>query len=632
MQVKNFNDGVVGNKKLRASFTRKGELIRLLYGQADFKQFLEAYHIGMKVNDSNLIMLHDDINNTYSQKYVENTNILLTIIYNTYFNIEVEIHDFVPLSDNVLIRKMIFKNKNVIPLDIKTVVYSRLLTDMNNDTSGYVKNNSLIQYNHDYSICTFSPTDIFKEQINNSLSNLRFGEIESKDYIGMSNDSAVQYNIPVLQPGEEYTLNLFVYVNKNKDLDLIQELDEKIRYFKKLDVEKLEEDTRKYWVKLLKSHDLLKVNNKKFDEKIKTIYNRSILLFQILINEDTGGISAGLEIDEDKKNCGRYSFCWPRDGVYVTEALDLIGYTNISDKFYNFFCRRTQFPNGMWEQRYYTDLRLAPSWGYQIDETASVVFGAYAHYKVIRDKEFLKSNLDMLEKAINFLKEYVDDIFNGEKKMKKSYDIWEEYQGESLYSLSSIYAAFSAMKSIYREVKEVVNSEETNNSFDEESNLLDTYRFKIKDYCINTFYDETKKSFVRNLDDRRIDISTIAIIEPFKMIDITDEKVLNTVDKINFTLRTYTGGYVRYEHDTYMGGYNPWPIATLWMALYYLEAGDNDKALECFNFVVNTANDLGMLGEQVDNKTLKPAWVIGLTWSHAMFLITLDKLIKKGLL
>ena len=52
-----------------------------------------------------------------------------------------------------------------------------------------------------------------------------------------------------------------------------------------------------------------------------------------------------------------------------------------SEKFYKVFCKKTQSKNGMWEQRFYTDGRLAPCWGYQIDETASVgteFFGAYS--------------------------------------------------------------------------------------------------------------------------------------------------------------------------------------------------------------------------------------------------------------
>ena len=97
------------------------------------------------------------------------------------------------------------------------------------------------------------------------------------------------------------------------------------------------------------------------------------------------------------------------------------------------------------------------------------------------------------------------------------------------------------------------------------------------------------------------------------------------VENINLTLRTYTGGYQRFEQDNYMNG-NPWPIANLWMTLYYLESGEKKKAKEAFDFVVKTAGKHYLLGEQVNNETLKPNWVIGLGWSHAMFLIVLEKL------
>ena len=55
-------------------------------------------------------------------------------------------------------------------------------------------------------------------------------------------------------------------------------------------------------------------------------------------------------------------------------------------------------------------------------------------------------------------------------------------------------------------------------------------------------------------------------------------------------------------------------------------AVEKKKAKEAFDFVVKTAGKHYLLGEQVNNETLKPNWVIGLGWSHAMFLIVLEKL------
>ena len=128
-----------------------------------------------------------------------------------------------------------------------------------------------------------------------------------------------------------------------------------------------------------------------------------------------------------------------------------------------------------------------------------------------------------------------------------------------------------------------------------------------------------------------MDISILGTVYPFKMFAPKEKKVLNTVERLNMTIRTYTGGYQRFENDHYMGG-NPWVISNLWMANYYLETGENHKAKECFDFVLKTAGTHGYLSEQIDNNKMGPAWIIGLGWSHAMFIITVEKMLKKGLI
>lgn len=110
-----------------------------------------------------------------------------------------------------------------------------------------------------------------------------------------------------------------------------------------------------------------------------------------------------------------------------------------------------------------------------------------------------------------------------------------------------------------------------------------------------------------------------------------DKKIKNTVERINMSLRTYTGGYLRFEEDHYTEG-RPWVISTLWMAMYYIEARDLKSAKKCFDFVVNSATDNGFLAEQVENSSMKSSWVIGLAWAHAMYVIVLEELMKRKLL
>lgn len=633
MRTKYFNNGVVGNQNIKASFTNTGELIRLLYGAADYKQFVDTFQTGVKVNDSEIIYLHQDCNNEYVQNYIENTNILETQIYNKYFKLRIKQTDFIPVDEKVLIKKYTFRNDNCYDLKVDFIAYSKILTDINNDTSGFIKENSLIQYNHDFSICTFSNTNLSSSQVNGVTNNLHTGVISGKDYIGMSPDSAISYDLEVIKPGEEKEITLFMFITKNKVINVLNDLDSEIDRIKRFNVDKMLSDTIEYWKKYLKDHDEMKVNEKNINESIKRIYNRTILLMPLLYNAKTGGVSAGIEIDEFKTLCGRYSYCWPRDGVFITEALDLIGMEDISEKFYSTFCQMTQSRNGMWEQRFYTDGRLAPCWGYQIDETASVIFGTYAHYKVCKSITFLKENVRMLEDAVGFLIEYIDDVINEKNKLKKSYDLWEEFEGTTLYSMSAVYAALSAMVKIYHILEEEIQDNESKLEY-YENNIAELKKLAIdvKAYCLNNFYDEERKSFVRNAQDKKVDISMLGVAYPFKMLPYEDERVVNTVERINETIKTYTGGYLRYENDGYKGGKNPWPIATLWMALYYIKVENYDEALRCFEYVVKSATNLGFLGEQVDDATMEPCWVIGLTWSHAMFVGVLYKLLQKGII
>ena len=116
-------------------------------------------------------------------------------------------------------------------------------------------------------------------------------------------------------------------------------------------------------------------------------------------------------------------------------------------------------------------------------------------------------------------------------------------------------------------------------------------------------------------------------VTPFNVFTPKEKNVLNTIERINLSLRTYTGGFQRFEGDHYMNG-NPWPIANMWMTLYYLEKGEKTKAKETFDFVVKTASKLNFIGEQVDNNNLMANWVIGFGWSHAMFILVLEQILR----
>ena len=628
---KYYNDAIIGNQNILASFTKQGEILRLLYPTRDYKQIIDFFHVGLKINDSRLVYLHEDINNIYMQQYEEDTNILNTEVLNTYFNLKVVQTDYASIKENVLVRKYKFTNENTINLDLNFLVHSSLTSSPENRVSGMCRNDALIQYNHEYMLCTFSKEKLLSSQINNSKANIEDGKIGDKDYVGMSANSSISYDLGTLKPNETREFELYIFIEDSKiGLDNLEKTIDRIR---KIDFRTEYEAVKKYWKKYVKDHNGLELDLAETpkNRKIKQIYTRTILLYSLLVNHETGGISAVVEVDENLKQCGGYQYCWPRDAVFTTTAMDILKMKKEVEKFYKSFCKNTQSRNGMWEQRFFTDGRLAPCWGYQIDETASVIVGVYNHYKVIEDKKFLKDNLKMCEKAINFLKKYVEDIFQETNKCGISYDLWEEYEGVNLYAVSSIFASFNAMIKIYEELKEEFTKNRVKQeNVNKEKETLRNLSVTLREYILKNFYDESKKSLVRNLEDKTLDISILGTVIPFELFSPKDKKILNTVERINMTLRTYTGGYKRFETDTYREG-KPWIIATLWIAEYYLEIGEKQKAKECFDFVIKTSTEHGFLAEQVNNSTMQPDWVIGLGWSHAMFIETLKKMIEKGI-
>ena len=127
-----------------ATFSSKGEMLRLSYPNHDNRQYLKYFHTGVKVNDSNIIYLHDDINNTYIQYYDTDTNILNTEITNTYFNLKIVQTDFVTIKEDILVKKYSFINdSNILEIDSNTL-YTIESKENDNYILSYGDNNKIV--------------------------------------------------------------------------------------------------------------------------------------------------------------------------------------------------------------------------------------------------------------------------------------------------------------------------------------------------------------------------------------------------------------------------------------------------------------------------------------------------------
>ena len=209
MQNKYLNEAIIGNKNMIATLTGKGELERVYFPSRDNKQYINYFHTGIKINNSDLIYLHDDINNVYKQYYDTDTNILNTEITNTYFNIKMVQTDYILIKENVLAKKYILINEGKIDLNTQFYIHSELLSDSNNFVATKIVDGGMLQYAHDFAVSIFAKNkDVIKHQINGSKETIKRAEIYDKDYIGMSKDASMAYEIGMIKPGEKKELQI----------------------------------------------------------------------------------------------------------------------------------------------------------------------------------------------------------------------------------------------------------------------------------------------------------------------------------------------------------------------------------------------------------------------------------------
>ena len=174
--------------------------------------------------------------------------------------------------------------------------------------------------------------------------------------------------------------------------------------------------------------------------EVDRLYKRSLLVFSLMTNKRTGALLAAPEVDEQFTRCGRYAYCWGRDAAFITAALDCCGLTDAAEGFY-YWAAGVQDEDGSWQQRFYMDGNLAPSWGLQIDEGGSIIWGILQHYNVTKSMDFLSRLWPCVNKGVDFLVRYTD---NETGLPWLSFDLWEERLGEHAYSSAAVCAGIEA--------------------------------------------------------------------------------------------------------------------------------------------------------------------------------------------
>jgi GH15 family glucan-1,4-alpha-glucosidase len=395
--------------------------------------------------------------------------------------------------------------------------------------------------------------------------------------------------------------------------------------------------TRDYW-KLWIQTKPLSMSCCDLPEALVELYRRSLLIIRTQIDND-GAIIAATDGDVWTFARDSYAYMWPRDGALVADVMSHAGYGDITGAFFE-FCRNVLTREGFLLHKYTPDGALGSSWHpwmgpdgkrqlpIQEDETASVVYSLWQHYRLFREVEFVNPLYRPLVKAAA---EWMVAYREPHTKLPKpSWDLWEERHGIHAYTVAAVYAGLMAASHFTAAFGEAEFAVRFQQAAEE-----------IKAAARKYLWNDQAGRFVRTLhvnpdgtmhQDMTLDAS-IAGLYQFGMFDATSEEIRKTMQAVadRLIVKTSVSGVARYENDYYhqvsqdianVPG-NPWFICACWLAEYHIaQATTVDElhdALYWLNWVQQHALPSGVLAEQVNPYTDEPLSVSPLTWSHAEY-------------
>ncbi|MDP4145298.1 MAG: glycoside hydrolase family 15 protein [Bacillota bacterium] len=633
-------NGIIGNSSLLASLGENGQIYRLWWPNIDIPQHIDETKIGIfilgKVNHT--IWL-DDPNEqwSYNQYYIKDTNILVSTAEKTSLNVLIKSTTFAVPNKDLLVRNFEITNTGNKKTNLQFIHYTSLKIEENplyNTTTFIAKEDSLAHYRDNYAFCISSPIKCSGYSTKDALKDAEHGSLSGGKVV-LNSRGAISYFLSI-EPNKTKELPLYFSCGH-----ILEEAIYKMKEAKSQNYNEWLEITKREDLKFLEEGKQLSLE----DEKIQMLYRRSLLVQKILYDKKSGCIVAAPEVDETYSRCGGYDYCWGRDGVYAARAFQIAGFLEFSRSFY-LWTLTSQNEDGSWQQRHYHNGNLAPSWGFQIDEGGSILWGMWQYYEESEDSNFLNMVWEAVKKGAEFL---VDFINTKNNLPKSSLDLWEEREGQHAYSSAAVYGGLlgayniakelgheelsfkwkAAADKIQKSIEEVFWNEKSQRYYRtiNEEVSKEVYEAEIKTEDMG-YKKEDKKGYISYYInyDPIVDSSLLGLVEPFQVFSPEAAKMQKTADSIQKMLwNQKVGGIKRYENDVYIGG-NPWIVTTLWLALFRIKQKQYHKAKELLDWVVQHRTCLGLLSEQIDKQDGTPAWVIPLNWSHALFIIAVQLL------
>jgi GH15 family glucan-1,4-alpha-glucosidase len=257
------------------------------------------------------------------------------------------------------------------------------------------------------------------------------------------------------------------------------------------------------------------------------------------------------------------------------------------------------------------------------------------HFVYHRDVEFIKPLYkSFIKKAADFMCDYRDQETG---LPAPSYDIWEERRGILSFTVAAVFSGITAASLFCAAFGEKDLADRYMGVAAEIRDGASTYlwRPELNRFCRMIFRDDHSQIQIDSTRD-----ASLAGLFSFGLYSSHDPRIISTMEdlKSNLWVKTQVGGMARYEGDSYHRVNNDWPgnpwfVCTLWLADFLADRAATEKevspAIELLQWAADHALPSGVLAEQVHPLTGEPLSVSPLTWSHATFVATVHRILRR---
>ncbi|MEM2900952.1 MAG: glycoside hydrolase family 15 protein, partial [Thermoplasmata archaeon] len=601
-QTRGFvNYGVIGNRSMLATIDAYGTVTNIYWPSIGEKQHVNRINAWLGIRRSNKIFTNEDDRSSYiylpferwrlNTYYTPRGLVLRTEGKSNKLGSAVVIRDFVDIEYDVLVRQYTIQNRRRFEkVDMKFIFAEKM--HINEQEKGDIveknKEKNCILHGKDdawFAIgCDCMADVLVDKEIEERLSILR--KVKNAD-------GCLVVDLANVLPSGIREFSFFICAGKKKE-DAIRTLD----LCREISAEKMRLRTVEWWENWRPD---IGIDVKGTSKRLLDV---SAKILGVLYDEKEGSMIAS-PMGPDMPD---YRYIWARDSTYASVALDLLGKHEESRKFYETFCNMDEVKRkGRIEQRYRANWKPAPTFGVQLDQAGTLIWGIYVHYKLTNDIQCLRRNLTEIKTPPTTLLPKADGL------PERTIDLWEEYKSNHVYTFASAYGGLFCASEILDEL----NDEE------KEDFLGGCIRYEK---MVNRFWNG--RYFIKSLNPKieHVDASALGLALPFGMIPVYDERIVSTAEKIEEIIRYSNGGIGRFEHDSFYGG-NPWIITTAWLGMYYALLGKKENAQNLIRWVESSAlPDTFLLPEQIDREENSPVSAVPLNWSHAMYVISINVL------